>query len=418
MKKHIGGLCVAMILCVVGCCQAQQENGGYVVFDMPKTYDFASTYDNYIEYASKLQPLVEKLYQQRKAKNRMINIVHIGDSHIQADMMTEVLRASFQKGFGNAGRGLVFPHKLARSNEPLNYSITSNRGWQTAKLIQASPVVPIGLSGFSARTQDASCLLDIRVDNKFDLDYAFNKVTVFHKRDDRCFNFRLNDPRSGNITEMSALSYMGSDCSTYEYLPAQTNEVIISFKKDFAEQDGCELYGVSLENSQSGVLYHAIGCNGATYNDYVRAPHFARQLRELMPDLVIISLGTNEAHHAAPPDKEALKADIEKLVRAIEQETGSLVLLTTPAGAFWSKKTNPNTLLVRDAIVEVAQVQGIPYWDLYRLAGLEAAPANWQRNNLIQRDGVHFTEAGYAFQGYLLFDALIKEYNNYAISQP
>ena len=51
-----------------------------------------------------------------------------------------------------------------------------------------------------------------------------------------------------------------------------------------------------LENSrQRGILYHMIGVNGARFEHYNLSPNrFLTQVKGLNPDLVILSLGTNE----------------------------------------------------------------------------------------------------------------------------
>jgi hypothetical protein len=52
-----------------------------------------------------------------------INIVHIGDSHIQADYFSgrirERIQTFFQGGIGS--RGFIFPSKLIHSNNPFNF---------------------------------------------------------------------------------------------------------------------------------------------------------------------------------------------------------------------------------------------------------------------------------------------------------
>ena len=67
-----------------------------------------------------------------------INIVHIGDSHIQADMSTKRTRTLLQNKFGNAGRGIIIPFKLSKTNEPRDYSITSTSIWTNKKAIKRS----------------------------------------------------------------------------------------------------------------------------------------------------------------------------------------------------------------------------------------------------------------------------------------
>ena len=52
---------------------------------------------------------------------------------------------------------------------------------------------------------------------------------------------------------------------------------------------------MSLENRNSGILYHSSGINGCCYSHYVEAGQVLNQTAALTPDLIILSLGTNEA---------------------------------------------------------------------------------------------------------------------------
>ena len=73
-----------------------------------------------------LNNFLSLLYKSKTDKQGVINIVHIGDSHIQADYFSGMLRMCLQKQFGNAGRGLIFPYKVAKTNEPYNYLTTTD----------------------------------------------------------------------------------------------------------------------------------------------------------------------------------------------------------------------------------------------------------------------------------------------------
>ena len=55
------------------------------------------------------------------------------------------------------------------------------------------------------------------------------------------------------------------------------------------------LNGLILENNNSGVVYSAIGVNGAKCSDFFKYPLFFEQLQAVEANLVIISLGTNES---------------------------------------------------------------------------------------------------------------------------
>lgn len=51
-----------------------------------------------------------------------LSIVHIGDSHLQADIGTGTVRELFQFDYGNAGRGIISPLKMSGTNQPGDYT--------------------------------------------------------------------------------------------------------------------------------------------------------------------------------------------------------------------------------------------------------------------------------------------------------
>ncbi|MFN3640207.1 MAG: peptidoglycan-binding protein, partial [Flavobacterium sp.] len=69
-----------------------------------------------LHHTKSLEPFFKKLDQLSNSSTQKVSIVHIGDSHIQADIFSGRMRKLFQNTFGHAGRGLVFPHNLAKSN--------------------------------------------------------------------------------------------------------------------------------------------------------------------------------------------------------------------------------------------------------------------------------------------------------------
>ena len=70
-------------------------------------YPFLKYDENTIQYTENIQSFVEKLRARQNGETNTINIVQIGDSHIQADWFGERIRELLQIKFGNAGRGLV-----------------------------------------------------------------------------------------------------------------------------------------------------------------------------------------------------------------------------------------------------------------------------------------------------------------------
>lgn len=175
--------------------------------------------------------------------------------------------------------------------------------------------------------------------------------------------------------------------------------------------------GIAIETGKPGLAYHILGINGATASNFLE-PKYLNTLDSLKPDLIILSLGTNEAHtlsYNSTAHRRELIALLDRLEKAHPQ---AAILLTSPPGAYFSfrrrrKKVNPNTAKVVATQRKISEERGYAYWDLYHIAGGSAACRNWLSIGAFQKDKKHFTHQGYAVQGRMLYEALIKSYNDY-----
>ena len=113
----------------------------------------------------------EKLTQLKLPDSKQkINFLHIGDSHIQADLMTNVVRERLQSAYGNAGRGLVFPYNLAKTNGPWDVRFSSNGSFSSFRNVSPASSANIGLTGIllQARKEDFAIELNAKErDNYF-----------------------------------------------------------------------------------------------------------------------------------------------------------------------------------------------------------------------------------------------------------
>ncbi|MEG0656654.1 MAG: GDSL-type esterase/lipase family protein, partial [Mucinivorans sp.] len=172
------------------------------------------------------------------------------------------------------------------------------------------------------------------------------------------------------------------------------------------------IYGFSLENDRSGVIYHTIGVNGACYLHWGRYADVARQSEAFDPRLIIISLGSNEASGSNFIESVFLE-EVDSFVsrlRAINPT--SAVLLVSPAEAMRrvkgsrTRRPNLNFEKVSLALAKYAAEHGVAFFDLYRATGGATSSAQWQAKGMLARDGLHYTPEGYRLQGALIFTAL------------
>ncbi|MCU0419087.1 MAG: GDSL-type esterase/lipase family protein [Cyclobacteriaceae bacterium] len=384
---------------------------------VPKSagYTFLPDEDNVIQNAPVLSPFFEKLYQLTKGGQHKVNVVHIGDSHIQADFLTASVRERLQHAFGNGGRGVVFPGRVARTNEPPSIYSSSKSLWDTKRIVFTETSLPIGIYPLTLQTQQPQASLQLKVHNGDKMDYRFDRVTLFFKKDVSSFNVVVKDSIGQDLGFAGPYTFEQTNTSTL-YLPYAVRQVELQAMQANPGQRQFTLFGLNLENSRPGIVYHALGGNGAKFKHYLAATNFAEQTAAVQPDLFVISLGTNEAieyPYVDPQLTQHLDAFIQRLKHV---NPNAFFLITTPPDAFKRKtRRNPGIEVVRNRLIDYAAKNQLAWWDLYAAGGGKHNADAWRKAGLMQSDGIHFTRAGYDLQGQLLFQALIKAYNDYVL---
>ncbi|MDO9254756.1 MAG: GDSL-type esterase/lipase family protein [Bacteroidales bacterium] len=364
--------------------------------------------------ADHLTSFFEKLRKLENGDSNQLSILHIGDSHIQADFLTREVRKAFQQRFGNAGRGLVFPLRVAGTNEPNDYRSSTNAGWTVAKINSPNRLPEPGLSGISILSTENGIYFDVTTSNHDDLDYAFDQVTLIHRKDSSQFDCRFTDspPKFGYL--MSASPMEPGEITTSVRFENPTNFVRIQAEQTEVGQNSVTVNGLVLTNSKPGIVYNSVGINGAHFNDYNNSPLFYAQLKVLMPDLVILSLGANEGANIKVTVDEVIASVISMMQRIKSVNPGTCILIATPADDYFRKKyKNPYLEAVQRALKQSAEQEHVACWDMYGISGGFGSCSEWKKAALMQKDGVHFNKQGYTLQGSLLYQALIDSYLKY-----
>ncbi len=175
---------------------------------------------------------------------------------------------------------------------------------------------------------------------------------------------------------------------------------------------------LAVETGIPGLVYHALGINGATTTHFSQPEKF-HQIVDLNPDLIILSFGTNESHGRNYRSEEHWH-QMDSLTTAIQTHLPEVkILFTTPPGSYirktrrGKKVVNTKTRDVVRNILDFAHHKKYPVWDMYHIVGGNHACQNWVSSGYMQRDRVHYTHNGYALQGQLLAEAMIKAFNEY-----
>ncbi len=327
----------------------------------------------------------------------VLRIVHIGDSHIQADMATGQTRQLMQDRFGSLGRGLIVPLRMCGTNEPVDYSIKSSTDFQTEKLIDRTLYTPIGFTGVTVTPDNPDFDFTISEED------AFERLYIYYK---------------GNSLTASNLTYNGVPLvfNTYYHpgcleidLPFPCNEISV----DLHSLGKVDIYGIELLSDEIGVAYHSIGINGATFSHYNKVEEMGRSIAMLEPHIIIVSLGTNEAFGRF--NRAEFLSQVDRLVKNLKMyNPESVILLITPSECQrrvrrkrkTSFVTNDNIALIRRALLDYGASHGVSVYDWYEAAGGEGSSASWISSGLFSPDHIHFSRRGYQVAGSLLYEVL------------
>lgn len=427
-------------------------------------------YPRGIQNTDRLASFFTKLKGLQNSQKGKVNIVHIGDSHIQGDVMTAVCRNNLQKSFGNAGRGLVFPYTLANTNGSPDVRFSSNVKWLNHRNILPLNGSPVGLSGIALTSKSKSLRLSMQVKNK---DFFFTTLKVITPHNESLFE------RAGEIEKTVTIKTVPKKIvhtikkgETLSVIAAHYNVSTAQIKKEnklsstkitagkklkipttqtseksvvsnhyhsalFEKQSTCHFFesekpldrfvflpnkekslyalnGVVLENNASGILYHNIGVNGAKYSDYNKYPLFFEQLKALQPDLIIVSLGTNESYGKITP-LDYLRQVQEFLLKVRTQNPEADVLIVTPPPSFLPHhRLNTFVDEYAKSLVSYAALGHYAVWDLFQTLGGMHGVSKIYGKGLMSPDRVHYTTNGYQLQGNMLSNVLLnafKEFN-------
>lgn len=339
-----------------------------------------------------------------------INIVHIGGSHVQADIYSHRIRQrlrSYFPGFEGA-RGFVFPFAVAGTNNPSNYKVEYGGRWTTCRNVSATPCL-LGLSGISITTRDTSAWIRIIPGSDPTAGYRFNRVRLFHPVDTSVMHIDVGVP------EVIDFEWINPELGFTEYHIRKHLDTLIFYVSPGPRcGHSFTLFGVQFLNEDPGIVYHSLGVNGAATSSFLLCGLFVPHLKALKPDLVIFSLGVNDAHGPSF-SKESFKENYRQLVSWVRQAQKDAAVLFITNNDTYLRRRYPNERHpeARDGMMEVAQECGGGVWNLYDIMGGRGSIVRWHAAGLAQSDLVHFTREGYTRIGDALFEAFIRLWSTF-----
>jgi len=378
-----------------------------------RSYSFLRCDKNKIEYPGRSQEKFEFFYEKflklKLHNTGRLNILHFGDSHIQADYLPNRMRQLLRDQTADGGRGVIFPFTVAKTNNPSSYKVLYSGEWTSVRSTTMSDTMmtDLGLTGMSISTKDPSAMLKITQPQTGYATSMFTCIRVFHSVGENVPKIRL--VQSDNLMFRITNPYRGY---TLFGLKAPMDSLTIVFDFEKNNTRGISIYGISLESEKPGSTYSALGVNGAEVKTLLKSNLLAQQLSVVDPSLIILSYGINDIYTYFNPTE--FRKNYETLIRRIRAELPNVpILLTTPGDAL-RNKTQPikDIQQLIEIIYEVANANDCAVWNFYAVMGGKGSIDKWFHAGLANTDKLHLVKKGYELQADLLFQALIQNYFN------
>lgn len=365
-----------------------------------------------------LEPLFASLVRtEKKEAGAVTRILHYGDSIITADFVSGALRRMFQARFGDAGHGFILtanPWEWYFHNDVNHWA---SEGWSMSRITgPLSGDGMYGVGGVSFRTAGVASA-GFGTADKGDFGRNVSRFDVYY----------LEQPFGGDVELRVAGKY--SAFSTRG--PKKVSRVFSVDVPDGAAQltmktrgsGEVRLFGVALERDRPGVVYDALGANGARAKlwEPMSEAHWTDQLALRKPALVILQYGTNESEDPAlEPEtyKKQLRGLIEKVKHAADGKAAVLVMSPLDRAEkidrmeFRTRKVIPEIVAIQR---EVAREEGVAFWNAFEAMGGEGSISRWVKAEpqLASWDLTHPTPAGAERIASLFYKATVAGFQAY-----
>lgn len=346
------------------------------------------------------------------ARNRQVRVVHYGDSQIEEDRITMVLRERLQSAYGGGGVGLIPLHQTIPTRS-LHQSLEMNGTFQTT---QGGPqrYLVYGPKSMRLTTGDYGVMGQVTV---------MNDSLRTGSEDLRLVTEPMDNGHTYNYFSQIRLLARGIDAQarprrggTYTLfnkgiatLPDSTTRCEVRL------QGRGSVYGLSLE-TPTGIIVDNIpmrGSSGTVFTQIQRS-----QLSDFFAAtntrLIIMQYGGNMIPQTENPS--TISGYVKSLRRQVEylrQCAPDAAILFIGPGDMSQRidgemTTNPLIPYMDRLLARMAHDEHIGYWSIYQAMGGHNSMLLWQKRGLAGSDYVHFTRRGADKVGGMLADWLLE----------
>jgi len=361
----------------------------------------------------------DALYSALMQANRKgVRVVHYGDSQLEADRISCVLRQTLQDAFGGGGNGIL----------PLQESLWS----QTTNIYSAKVPTRYQVYGPQSNRREGSNYYGpmgsvSMLDSTFTLSISpkkqqggpvpanyFNRITVVSRN------------RSGlRISAQGKSASSSASDAALQFTTLQLNDSTTSVSLSLSGR--ADIYGVMLDNT-TGVSVDNIpmrGCSGTIFT-MINGAQLREYYSRTNTQLIIMQFGGNSMPYIKT--EKAVSTYVEQLRKQVRHmktlAPDAKILFIGPSDMSTringKMQTYPMLRTMDESICAMVNEEGCAYWSLFESMGGPGSMARWANSSpaLAGNDYVHFTRLGAQKAGQLLTDAVMTGYRYYIFRHP
>ncbi|MCB9359925.1 MAG: hypothetical protein H6587_02980 [Flavobacteriales bacterium] len=393
--------------------------------------DSLSKYRKSIQLADNAKPALHRFFDALdNAKNKKVRIMHYGDSQIEADRITSVLRNELQTKFGGYGSGLFDVIQVAPK---MSVNIEFSENWKRFpgfgrkdSTVTHNKYGP--LMAFSRYTDiPSSIVIPDSVQHNAWITLkkpraSYSKTKTYHLLKILLSNsykpVHYDIVADGTILKSGTISAN----TPFQVLTANFANTPEEISIMFSGADSPDIYGISLEGN-NGVVVDNIPLRGSSGTIFTKQNKtlLSNSFANLSPNLIIMEFGGNVVPYVKDEKGcEDFGRWFKSQIYFMKKLNPNAAFIVIGPGDMSIKEgtefvTYPHLEGVRDALKEAAISSGCMFWDMYEVMGGKNSMPTWvnAEPSLAASDYIHFSPKGAKKIAVEFTNKLLKMYEEY-----
>jgi lysophospholipase L1-like esterase len=349
-------------------------------------------------------------------------ISHYGDSPITNDGITSTVRKKLQQRFGDAGHGFVLTAKPWAWYGHQGVGMEASSAWKSEPMFISRGDHLFGFGGASFTTSAANATATFKAVSEGEIKHEVSSFDIYYLAQPNGgeFDVEIDGAKQTRIST-------ASDATKSSFYRIETQQGAQTLTLRTVGNGEVRMFGVVLANQVKGVQYDSLGVNGAFIGllaNYLDEQHWIEQLRHRKPDLVIIGYGANESQFETL-NMTQYERDTRETVRRIREALPDVsIMLLGPMDR--GMRGTGGQIITRPMIKKLTAYQrklaaelNCAFFDTFTAMGGEGTVARWfeTRPRLMGGDFTHPTAQGSEIVGTLIYEAIIKAYEDFKEAQ-